>query len=207
MNNFFEIFSQFHNHQSKKILHYIEHFDISLWGTFNGGLWDWSKNKRPYGHFPSPFSVKSHSSLTLPIRLNLDAWYFGLHRKLQIELSLLNKDVKPHKKDYEACVSSGCYEENPDLVSLKSSGNMEEKDCCNDFKNLCIKAFGVKPPKISKKTDCNYPVGNCAEQHVINGLISQSREDTGIKVSIGLRPRTMTFIDNCNNCKAIISLL
>lgn len=180
-------------------------YDHYLWQGFDRGLWDWHNHHgRIYHHVQVPFSW-SFSSVNDSMLLNFDAWVYGFHRKIQIELEFYRLSKRLTIYDYEACVSSGCYADNIELVYLDRSGKMEKQDCCNEFLQICKDVFGVLPPNHCDKYNYKNPIGNCAEQHVVNGLISSQAQNVPMKISLGVRPRTMLYVDNCENCKAIMS--
>lgn len=182
--------------------------DHDFWGGFVKGLWDWQKAAygRFYNFYNPPFPYLFYfKSISNELMLNLDAWLYGFHRKLQIELEAFRKGKKLGITDYEACVSCGCYIDNYDVVCLEQSGNMRKQDCCHRFLQLCTNIFGVEPPKKCDKYNSQNPIGHCAEQHAINDLMTNLNKTASIKVSIAVRPRTMTYKDNCENCKAIMT--
>lgn len=139
--------------------------------------------------------------------LNLDAWAYGFHRKIQIEINAFRKGKRLVLDDYEACVSTGCYVDDTNLICLDQSGILSSKNCCEKFLLVCDNVFDARPPKTTSKYKCGNLIGHCAEQHVINSLMTSLNKDSDMKISAAVRPRTMLFMDNCENCKAIIRTL
>lgn len=188
----------------------FKHYDRIIWHNFEKGIIDWSKNTRPFRYFIIPFSYVKYTrrcitSIDPGVLINYDAWSYALHRKIEIEIHSIKKGKRLKIDDYESCVAAGYYVDVPDLVCLERSGLLTSKECCDKFLLLCDKIFGVRPPYTCAKYNPKNPIGNCAEQHVVNSLMSSLDRPAPLKVSTAVRPRTMTYKNNCENCKVIMA--
>ena len=78
-----------------------------------------------------------------------------------------------------------------------------------DVRSHIEKELGGKVGTKSPITNCNNPIGNCAEQHVSDYLnrkmtrVGKATDYKKIQFSIAMRPRTKTSFPKCENCKLL----
>lgn len=166
----------------------------------------WETVLRPYTQISVGTAVTS-LELSDDVIINIDAWVYSLSIKLKREKEFLANGRLPGTKDYPVCVAGCCDKKNVNLIALNYVPTKNKNDVQYNERmiDLFIEKLGKMPYSISTETNCNFPIGNCAEQRVVNDLISHHAE-IEIRISKAIRPRTMVFVQPCENCKRLFDL-
>ena len=174
------------------------------WGFTRGVFTKWKTLPRPYSHVfignpPIPIEL-SETEL-----INLDAWVYSIKIKIEIEIVLGKKG----KKDYPACAAACFQKREINLIALNHS-HQKEDDLVPfnaTLQNAFQQSLGNTVGKMSTITPCRFPIGNCAEQRVANDIISYCGcPISDLCISAAFRPRTMTIIPPCENCKILFHI-
>lgn len=176
--------------------------------AFDKGIFlKWTKTDRPY---MPPFAYPPIPSRTLnAVTINLDAWVYSLSIKIKKEIDFAKKGESPKVTDYPACAAA-CYNpSNPNEIALNYSWREDHQVSYNQkMLDLFNDRLETGPYKQSAVTGCKNPVGNCAEQHVADDMLTHSAcSIADLHFSVAFRPRTMEYIPACTNCKALFPQL
>lgn len=154
-------------------------------------------------YFNTPYLPIPDSSF-----INNCVWLYGLKKKFYVELEYWFDSRRLKPRHYPACVSACNIEDNYHCIAVDYSGKHTGPDnfhpsLMHRFENE-LKAV---PYNKSSKTTVKHKVGNCAEQNVANDmLIAYNCSPDYLNFSFALRPRTMTVMDPCDNCKKIFPI-
>ena len=168
--------------------------------NFDKGLFCWGFATRPYSYISigvPPNQLKPSEILLL----NLDAWVYSLKIKMATELNR----KKPSIRDYPPCAVACCDDNGVNVISLNYAGHGGESI---EFSQTMLAMFknklAGKPGLQSPITVCKNRIGNCAEQRAANDLNCDVKN---IRFSRAFRPRTMTIVSYCENCKTLFPQL
>lgn len=139
------------------------------------------------------------------LELNLQNFNFALEVKYEVEEKCEVRGVKPRRKHYPACVSTGVLKNSPVIVAKGCSGQMIcRRSLVTTFLDSLAFHLQGKIGGKSSVTGCKNSIGNCAEQHVARSLWGIDKSQfafNDIIFSIALRPRTRSYIPPCDNCR------
>lgn len=177
------------------------------YSKFSHGIYVWN-NKRGYNtiSFPTPIIFPNPVSMSKEVTRNMDVWSYALNHKHEIEYKFWCAHKNPPRVYYSSCMAVCSIGDNLDTIALNYSGRHTKG---KDFNPELTAIFNTKlkalPYKRSLVTYENFAVGNCAEQNAANHMVNSSNcMINQLLFSRSIRPRTMTFIAPCSNCRLLL---
>lgn len=149
-----------------------------------------------------PFRIIKYESL-----LNHFVWLYALKKKFYVELKYWYDYGRLKPRHYVACASACNLGYNFQSIAVDYSGkHIGATGFHPDLMALFKKELNAVPYNKSPETETTvkHKVGNCAEQNAANDIMTHTNcQPEDLNFSFALRPRTMTIMDPCDNCKKI----
>ena len=86
--------------------------------------------------------------------------------------------------------------------TTETSRRMKRDTVHEALSELFLNNLGAEAGMTSPVTGHRNPIGQCAEQHATNSWLKKNplHDFNELKFSICLRPRTLAYLPNCDNC-------
>lgn len=143
------------------------------------------------------------------IRISCDLVPTALKVKEQVEQQFLMQRRRPKHKDYPSAIVSVTTDSLFPKQVYETSGKMRRDTVHPALSALFLNSLRGEVGMTSPVTNHKNPIGQCAEQHASNVWLKQNplHNFNELKFSICLRPRTLSYLPNCINCKTLFPQL